>query len=142
MSTDNNVSTRSVITTLKRVFVTGAAGFIGSNLVDRLLLAGTNVVGWDNLSTGKDKFLLSARNNKQFEFVKGDNLDQAALRHAMRGCDFVFHLAANADVRFGTEHPSRDLEQNTIATFNLLEAMRANHIHRIAFASTGSIYGE
>jgi UDP-glucose 4-epimerase len=60
----------------------------------------------------------------------------------MRGCDFVFHLAANADVRFGTEHPRKDLEQNTIATFNVLEAMRANGIRRIAFASTGSIYGE
>ncbi len=60
----------------------------------------------------------------------------------MRGADVVFHLAANADVRFGTEHPSKDLEQNTIATFNVLEAMRANGVRRIAFASTGSIYGE
>ena len=60
----------------------------------------------------------------------------------MKGADFVFHLAANADVRFGTEHPERDLEQNTIATFNVLEAMRANGIKRIAFSSTGSIYGE
>jgi UDP-glucose 4-epimerase len=130
------------MTTIERVFVTGAAGFIGSNLVDRLLLAGKSVVGWDNLSTGNEKFLLSARNNERFEFIRGDNLNQAALRQAMYGCDFVFHLAANADVRFGTEHPSRDLEQNTIATFNALEAMRANHIRRIAFASTGSIYGE
>ena len=60
----------------------------------------------------------------------------------MRGADVVFHLAANADVRFGTEHPRRDLEQNTIATFNVLEAMRANGIKRIAFSSTGSVYGE
>ncbi len=60
----------------------------------------------------------------------------------MRGADFVFHLAANADVRFGTEHPRKDLEQNTIATFNVLEAMRANGVRRIAFSSTGSIYGE
>jgi UDP-glucose 4-epimerase len=60
----------------------------------------------------------------------------------MAGCDFVFHLAANADVRFGTEHPRKDLEQNIIATFNILEAMRANNIRRIAFSSTGSIYGE
>jgi UDP-glucose 4-epimerase len=55
---------------------------------------------------------------------------------------FVFHLAANADVRFGTEHPERDLDQNTIATFNVLEAMRANGCKRIGFSSTGSIYGE
>ena len=60
----------------------------------------------------------------------------------MKGADFVFHLAANADVRFGTEHPERDLQQNTIATFNVLEAMRANGVKRMAFSSTGSIYGE
>jgi len=60
----------------------------------------------------------------------------------MEGAEFVFHLAANADVRFGTEHPRRDLEQNTIATFNVLEAMRANGIRRVAFSSTGSVYGE
>jgi UDP-glucose 4-epimerase len=60
----------------------------------------------------------------------------------MEGVDLVFHLAANADVRFGLEHPRRDLEQNTIATFNVLEAMRARGARRIAFSSTGSIYGE
>jgi UDP-glucose 4-epimerase len=60
----------------------------------------------------------------------------------MAGCDTVFHLAANADVRFGLEHPSKDLQQNTVATFNVLEAMRANGIQRIAFSSTGSVYGE
>ena len=60
----------------------------------------------------------------------------------MSGCDFVFHLAANADVRFGVEHPKRDLEQNTIGTFNVLEAMRVNEIKKIAFSSTGSVYGE
>ncbi len=72
----------------------------------------------------------------------GDNLDLRALTEAMCGCDFVFHLAANADVRFGTQHPRKDLEQNTIATFNVLEAMRSNGIRRIAFSSTGSAYGE
>ena len=74
--------------------------------------------------------------------VRGDTLDADALTRAMRGADFVFHLAANADVRFGTEHPRRDLEQNTIATFNVLEAMRADGVRRMAFSSTGSIYGE
>jgi UDP-glucose 4-epimerase len=74
--------------------------------------------------------------------MKGDCLDQPALTRAMAGCDFVFHLAANADVRFGLEHPGKDLQQNTIATFNLLEAMRANGVKRLAFASTGSVYGE
>jgi UDP-glucose 4-epimerase len=127
---------------MQTVFVTGAAGFIGSNLVDRLLAEGHAVVGWDNLSTGQRDFLTPAQSNGKFRFVEGDNLDDAALTKAMAGCDFVFHLAANADVRFGLEHPRRDLEQNTIATFNVLEAMRANGIRRVAFSSTGSIYGE
>jgi UDP-glucose 4-epimerase len=74
--------------------------------------------------------------------VEGDNLDLPALTKAMAGCDTVFHLAANADVRFGLEHPSKDLQQNTVATFNVLEAMRANGVQRIAFSSTGSVYGE
>ena len=123
-------------------FVTGAAGFIGSHLTDRLLADGHTVVGYDNLSTGRMRFLESASANPNFRFVKGDLLDREALTRAMKGADFVFHLAANADVRFGTEHPERDLEQNTIATFNVLEAMRANGCKRIGFSSTGSIYGE
>jgi UDP-glucose 4-epimerase len=127
---------------MHKVFVTGAAGFIGSNLVDRLLAAGHQVVAWDNFSTGQEEFLAAAGTHPGFHLVRGDNLDLVALRSAMRGCDFVFHLAANADVRFGTHHPRRDLEQNTIATFNILEAMRANGVRRIAFSSTGSIYGE
>ena len=124
------------------VFVTGAAGFIGSNLVDRLLDAGHDVVGYDNLSTGLPEFLEGARRNSRFRLVTGDTLDQAALTAAMAEAELVFHLAANADVRFGTQHPRRDLEQNTIATFNVLEAMRASGAKRIAFSSTGSIYGE
>jgi UDP-glucose 4-epimerase len=127
---------------MKRVFVTGASGFIGSNLVDRLLGASVSVVGWDNFSTGQEQFLTGALQHPDFALKRGDNLDLPALTAAMAGCDFVFHLAANADVRFGTEHPGRDIEQNTIATFNVLEAMRANGIKRIAFSSTGSVYGE
>jgi UDP-glucose 4-epimerase len=123
-------------------FVTGGAGFIGSNLVDRLLSLGHEVVVFDNLSTGRMDFLSDAGTNRDFAFVRGDILDFSALTGSMRGCDFVFHFAANADVRFGTEHPRKDLEQNTIATFNVLEAMRANGIKAIAFSSTGSIYGE
>ena len=127
---------------MQRAFVTGAAGFIGSNLVDRLLQSGVEVVGWDNYSTGQEAFLAGAIKEPKFRFVRGDNLDQSALTQAIEGCDFVFHLAANADVRFGLEHPSKDLQQNTIATFNVLEAMRANGIKSIAFSSTGSVYGE
>jgi UDP-glucose 4-epimerase len=127
---------------MQTIFVTGAAGFIGSNLVDRLLALGHTVVGWDNLSTGQSEFLEAARRHERFRFVRGDSLDAAGLKVALCGCDFVFHLAANADVRFGTHHPAKDLEQNTVATFNVLEAMRANGVRRIAFSSTGSVYGE
>jgi UDP-glucose 4-epimerase len=127
---------------MQRAFVTGAAGFIGSSLVDRLLQSGVEVVGWDNYSTGQEAFLAGAIKDSKFRFVRGDNLDHSALTDAMAGCDFVFHLAANADVRFGLEHPGKDLEQNTVATFNVLESMRANGIKRIAFSSTGSVYGE
>jgi UDP-glucose 4-epimerase len=122
--------------------VTGGAGFIGSSLVDRLLQQGHEVVAYDNLSTGQERFLQAARCDQRFRFVGADVLDAGRLEEAMRGCDFVFHMAANADVRFGTEHPRKDLEQNTIATFNVLEAMRAHGIRRIVFPSTGSIYGE
>ncbi|MCC7124480.1 MAG: NAD-dependent epimerase/dehydratase family protein [Acidobacteria bacterium] len=123
-------------------FVTGGAGFIGSSLVDRLLADGHSVVAFDNFSTGQRAFLDGASAHASFTLVEGDTLDLPALTAAMAGCDVVFHLAANADVRFGTEHPRRDLEQNTIATFNVLEAMRATGIRRIAFSSTGSVYGE
>lgn len=123
-------------------FVTGGAGFIGSNLVDRLIQHGHAVVAYDNFSTGQERFLAQAIASPSFALVRGDTLDLDALTRAMRGAEFVFHLTANADVRFGTEHPRKDLEQNTIATFNVLEAMRVNGVRRIAFSSTGSIYGE
>jgi len=125
-----------------KYFITGCAGFIGSSLTDKLLQAGHEVVGFDNFSTGLTEFLQDANQSSKFTLIKADLLDRETLTQAMRNVDFVFHLAANADVRFGTEHPHKDLEQNAIATFNVLEAMRANGVKRIAFASTGSIYGE
>src|SRR5690554_535008 len=102
--------------------VTGGAGFIGSNLVDRLLQLGHRVTVYDNFSTGQPRFLEQAQTLPGFRLVQGDTLDLPALSAAMAGVDFVFHLAANADVRFGTEHPRKDLEQNTLATFTVLEA--------------------
>lgn len=126
-----------------KYFVTGGAGFIGSNMVDRLLSEPENeVVAYDNFSTGRREFLEDALKNERFTLVEGDTLDLDAMTKAMKGCEFVFHFAANADVRMGCEHPKKDLEQNTIATFNVLEAMRANGIKRIGFSSTGSVYGE
>lgn len=110
--------------------------------MDRLLRDGHQVVGYDDFSTGQPEFLADAQQSSCFSLVRDDTLNLDGLTHTMRDADFVFHLAANADVRFGPRHPRKDLEQNTLATFNVLEAMRANDIHRIAFASTGSIYGE
>jgi UDP-glucose 4-epimerase len=125
-----------------RAFVTGAAGFIGSTLVDRLLADGHEVVAFDNFSTGQEQFVAGALTHPRYRLVRADLLDLDAVGAAVSGADTVFHLAANADVRFGTDHPRRDLEQNTIATWNVLEAMRSHGIRRIAFSSTGSVYGE
>jgi len=125
-----------------RCFVTGCAGFIGSNLVDRLLADGHEVLGFDNFSSGRHEFLARARRQPRFRMVEGDLLNGDAIANGLDDVDIIFHLAANADVRFGTQHPRKDLEQNTIATSNVLEAMRARGVRRIAFASTGSIYGE
>lgn len=127
---------------MTKFFITGCAGFIGSNLVDRLLSDGHEVVGYDNLSTGQRRFLQSALGSARFGLIAGDVLDMRTLSRAMHGAEFVFHLAANADVRLGTAHPGKDLEQNTIATYNVLEAMRINQVKNIAFSSTGSVYGE
>ncbi|HEX4123624.1 MAG TPA: NAD-dependent epimerase/dehydratase family protein [Tepidisphaeraceae bacterium] len=127
---------------MNRCFITGGAGFIGSNLADRLLADGRHVTVFDNFSTGQRRFLQTAMMHRNFRLVEADLLDPAAVEAAVAGHDIVFHLAANADVRFGTDHPRRDLEQNTIATHNILEAMRRTGVKQIAFSSTGSVYGE
>lgn len=127
---------------MKRACVTGGAGFIGSNLVDALLAAGIEVVCVDNFRTGRREFISHLGSNPLFRLVEGDVLDRRLMERAVDGCDWVFHLQANADVRHGLEHPLVDLEQNTIATSNVLEAMRAVGAKRIAFSSTGSVYGE
>jgi UDP-glucose 4-epimerase len=127
---------------MMRACITGGAGFIGSNLADRLLADGHTVTVYDNFSTGQPSFLANARTEPHFTLLKGDLLDLARLKDVLAGQDFVFHLAANADVRHGPEQPGKDLQQNTIATFHVLEAMRAGGVRRIVFSSTGSIYGE
>ena len=127
---------------INKFVITGCAGFIGSSLVDRLLNQGHQIIGIDNFSTGQRQFIDTALKNPAFKLVECDLLDLPVLKKTFAGCDMVVHFAANADVRFGTEHPRRDLEQNTITTFNVLEAMRVNNIKRITFSSSGSVYGE
>jgi UDP-glucose 4-epimerase len=127
---------------MRRACITGGGGFIGSNLADRLAADGVEVVIIDDFRSGRREFLVDALSRPHVELVEADVLDGNALAHAIGGCDWVFHLQANADVRHGLEDPLRDLEQNTIATSNVLEAMRKTGVKKIAFASTGSVYGE
>lgn len=123
--------------------VTGCAGFIGSHLVDRLLENSQNsVIGIDNLSTGNIKFITKAKKSKNFKFFKVDLLNLNKLKNLFKSVEIVYHFAANADVRFGVDNPRKDLEQNTIATQNVLEAMKFNNVKKIVFSSTGSVYGE
>lgn len=121
-------------------FITGGAGFIGSHLVDRLVPR-NGVTVYDNLSTGKEEFISQHFGKPFFRFVKGDLLDVAKLSKEVRGHDSVWHLAANPDIRKGTESTMVDLEQNTIATYNVLEAARKADVKTFVFSSTSTIYG-
>jgi UDP-glucose 4-epimerase len=127
---------------VKRACITGGAGFIGSTLADHLSLSGVEVVVVDDFRTGRREFIGELLERPGTELIEGDVLDGDLLERAFAGCDWVFHLQANADVRHGLERPTVDLEQNTIATSKVLEAMRAAGVKQIAFSSTGSVYGE
>jgi UDP-glucose 4-epimerase len=126
-----------------RVVVTGGAGFIGSNLCSVLVERGHHVGVVDNFSTGREEFLDGVMGSDRLEIHRCDLLrDAELLPGIVDGADAVVHFAANADVRFGLDHPRRDLEQNVIATHNVLEALRQAHVPEIVFASTGSVYGD
>lgn len=124
-----------------RYFVSGGAGFIGSHLVDSLIQKG-EVTVYDNLSSGRIEFISHHFNKPGFDFVQKDLLDLEDLKQAIKDQEIVFHLAANPDARMGLEDTSLDLKQETIATYNVLEAMRENGIKKIVFSSSGTIYGE
>lgn len=125
-----------------KILVTGCAGFVGSSLVDELLRQGHEVIGIDNFSTGKLKFIESAKLNSKFSLIIDDLLRTKLLTKYLENVELVYHLAANADIRGGLSKPTIDLEQNTIVTFNLLEAMRSAGVYRIVFASSAAALGE
>ena len=121
--------------------VTGGAGFIGSGVVDRLLKEGNRVTVYDDLSTGRESFISQHFGEFNFKFVKADVLDMETLLKEMDGHTSVWHLAANPDIRKGTESTRIDLEQNTLATYNVLEAARRTDVESVVFSSTSTVYG-
>ena len=125
-----------------KIIVTGGAGFIGSHLVDKLIAGGNEVTVIDNLSSGKMEFIEHHDQDPNFKLVKLDMLELEKLKHAIKGAEMIYHLAANPDVRLGAENTKVHLEQNIIVTYNLLEAMRMNKQQNIAFTSTSTVYGE
>lgn len=126
----------------QRIIVTGGAGFIGSHLVDALLKLGNEVLVIDNFSSGRYHFIEHHSQEPGFSLVEMDLLDTDAVDRIITDVDRVFHLAANPDVRLGASDTCVHLEQNVIATFNVLEAMRKNGVKKIAFTSTSTVYGE
>ncbi|MGC8585439.1 MAG: NAD-dependent epimerase/dehydratase family protein [Thermoplasmata archaeon] len=121
----------------KRIFITGGAGFIGSNIVERLE-NDNEITVYDNLSTGKKEWI----DGKRVNFVLGDILDFENLKKYMKGHDIVIHLAANPDVKLGEKNNKIDLDINFIGTYNVLESMRINDINGILFSSSSTVYGE
>lgn len=128
--------------TFKKILITGGAGFIGSNLVDALISAGHDVRIADNFSTGFREFIEHSNGADALEIIETDLVDEQACSQVLAGCDVVYHLAANADVRFGWQQPLRDTQQNLVVTQNLLEACRKQGVRKFIFSSTGSVYGK
>jgi len=129
-----------------RVFLTGAAGFIGFHTAQALLRRGDEVVGFDNLNNYYDPTLKQARldmlkKEKNFSFVKGDILDRPLLAKAMKGCDRVCHLAALAGVRYAFEHPDEYIAINITGFFHVIDEVRLQKIPGLIYASSSSVYG-
>lgn len=122
----------------------GGAGFIGSNFVDKLIQEENNeIIVLDNLSTGFKENINHHLNNKRFEFINGDSRNFELLKEIISpDTDYVIHLAAIADVRLGLENTWRDIDNNVLGTYNILEAMRINNVKKIVFSSSATIYGD
>lgn len=127
---------------IKKVFVTGGAGFIGSHVTDLLLENGYQVTVYDNLSSGKKRWIEHHHGHEKFNFIHADLLDLDSLEKEMKGHDLVWHLAANTDIPGGYTNTDMDLKNCVIGTYNVLESMRRNSIYPIIFSSSGSIYGD
>jgi UDP-glucose 4-epimerase len=127
---------------MSKMFITGGAGFIGSHLVDKLIEAGNEVTVYDNLSSGKADNIKHHFGKDSFGFVEADLLDFETLKQSMKGHEVVCHLAANPEAREGITKTDLDLKIGTIATYNVLEAMRMNEIKRLIFSSSGTVCGE
>ena len=125
-----------------KVFITGGAGFIGSHLVDQLIVEGHSVTVFDNLSSGRKEFISQHMGQDSFRFIEADLLDIDKVKWAVAEHDVVFHFAANPEARWGIENTELDLKQETIVTYKILESMRTNGIKKIIFSSSGTIYGE
>lgn len=125
-----------------KYFITGGAGFIGSHLVDRLMSEGKTVTVYDNLVSGKKGDIEHHIGKKCFHFIQADLLDYNTLTKAMKGHEVVWHLGANTDIPGGNRVTDLDLNNCTIATHNVLEAMRANKIDKILFSSSACVYGD
>jgi UDP-glucose 4-epimerase len=125
----------------RSILVTGGAGFIGSHLVERLL-SDNRVTVLDNFSSGRREHLAGHLKNPSFRLIEADIMDGKALEKALEDMDMVFHLAANPDVKLGAQDTRVHLDQNLLATYNLLEAMREAGVRHVAFTSTSTIYGE
>jgi len=127
---------------IKNVFVSGGAGFIGSHVVDILISQGYQVTVYDDLSNGRREFIEHHFQNKNFKFHEANILDMDELTGAMKGHDLVWHLAANTDIIGGYDKPRRDLMDCVVGTFNILESMKFSKIKPIIFSSTGATYGD
>ena len=125
-----------------RVLVTGGAGFIGIHLVDRLVKDGYRVKVVDNLSSGRVENIQHHLESNSVELIVGDLKDLQITLRAVEGVDTVFHFAANPEVRVSTTNPDIHFNENIVATFNLLEAMRRKGVKGLVFASSSSVYGE
>jgi UDP-glucose 4-epimerase len=121
--------------------VTGAAGFIGSHIVDRLIADGHRVIGVDNFATGRLENIAHLRDQRQFEFIQADICDFNAMDAAMRGVDWVFHIAGIGDIVPSIESPLEYHSANVGGTINCLEASRGNGVKRFLYAASSTCYG-